>query len=623
MSLQFLAEFGAGEKRKKFFCTFEEKVRIINAYDDFCATSKNPTLQAFRQTMSEKLGFPENLISLGFLGKLMRDRDSIIVAAANSGSKRRKVEVRYPLLEEAIKLYVRAAARQGVNITLQDLSDRAQTIGALAVEEKAVDADKLPQGEEGWKSLVRRIRRDERYGQKRRDDKKDKKKKRSRRKKKDDDDDEDGFEFDWIDIVRSVENDPERIFNADESVLLWRKNKTVSDEHPEEEAPPLHTELVDKKEKVILFITSSLSGHVVMPFVVGTWKKPLSCEKRGQLPGDIVHGEYVAKKDGFTDSTVFAKYLLALNAFIKQTVGKKCVLIVDNVASHAVHTISELGGAKGLEFVDVHVLPKKCKRTQSPANCGINSLVKGLYKKKLRDTFDAMSHSGADEMELDRAGELQRNVSFDLCLDLIRKVYQELAEGEIDKKRSTVPELVKKSWDASGLKTEEEGGRKKVQSRKLEANARAVRRLIEKEACGGLSDKGRKSIVSELLEEDNHLTERYLDNMPLDNIEAFYRLALEVISEETDDWDNNDMGLQLGTMAPTFAEALNSVDSILAAGKLCQGGRVATLAADLRIALVDAFKHKMRQVAAAKAKAKRAASAHKTKVQVPSGVDGQ
>jgi len=252
-------------------------------------------------------------VSEGMISDILKEKERWLSIDLNSvqASLKREKKVAFPIIEEALTVWVDNAIRNGIIITDSILSAKALSFAFLLNEDKF-------KGSNGWVDNFKKrhnLKQYNRHGE--------------------------AASAPIQDLETMRENlrqtlkdyDPENIFNCDETGLFWKMkpSRTISN------GPVSGTK--QSKDRVTVLLTCNSSGtEKLPPLFIHKYENPRALKNinKKTLPVD-----YYWNKKSWMQVSIWNEYLKKLNSRMRAQ-NRTILLLVDNAPTHALYETTNL-----------------------------------------------------------------------------------------------------------------------------------------------------------------------------------------------------------------------------------------------------------------------------------------
>lgn len=322
------------EKRQLKSLKLSEKVEIIKVVDENVMTKEKT-----KQQIAKDFGIPASTLST-----ILKNKDEIMKRFAEGDNRKRKREIDYPDVDEAVLTFFKQARVQNISVPGPVLQGKAEF---YAKKLGHVDF----RASNGWMEKFK-SRHDIVF-----------KKVCGESKAVDDQVCED-----WLEKLplHCAGYKPEDIFNADESALFYKcmPDKTLC--FAKEDC---HGGKQSKERLTLLFAANSTGSEKLKILVIGRFKTPHCLRGKKSLPVD-----YCANKTAWMNTVVFCDWLEKLNQKMKKA-KRKILLFIDNCSAHK--------DIPKLSNVTIQFLPANTTSKLQPLDQGIIRNFKCFYRKEV------------------------------------------------------------------------------------------------------------------------------------------------------------------------------------------------------------------------------------------------
>ena len=317
----------------------------------------------------------------------------------------------FPLLEQGLeKFYEACVAKEFRALSYDMMITQAQKIGEELIAQSMVEKEHLPGTDAAWKSFVQRFLA-----------------KRSIKSRKlhgeaADTDVAAAEHFmsnDWPALFASVDMDKSRVWNMDETGLVWRA------------LPPRTLARADKrlaggktqKDRITFAVAVSMAGEKLYLHGIGNSKNPRAIAAVNSTPANVLRGRWNSNPKAWMNTEVFCEWLLDLNRRFRGQ-NKKMILLVDNCPGHKTGPVDDQ-----LDFVRVVFLPKNTTSEIQPCDAGIIQAFKTAYRRfMLRKVNQFVEDPALPKLD---SSTLKANINLLHCLQFAKSAWDNMTAQTI------------------------------------------------------------------------------------------------------------------------------------------------------------------------------------------------
>ncbi|XP_065196555.1 tigger transposable element-derived protein 4-like [Sycon ciliatum] len=389
----------ASAKRNRVCLTVEKKVEILNYAE------KNP--RATQGDIGRHFGIGQSSVST-----ILKNKSSIMdVASSSLKGVRKNRSSNCVLLEKGLESFHEAClSKKLTTITYDMLIVKGHQIADELVAKDLVERKDLPLTDIAWRSFVQRFLA---------------KRKIKSRKTHGEAADADVaaaaafMEDTWPEVFASVDGDPTRVWNMDETGLFWRALPQRTLACVNERLSGSKTQ----KDRITFATTVSMSGERLPLLAIGNSKLPRAVAAVKSTPAAVIGGQWCSNPKAWMNEQIFSEWLLDTNRTFRRK-GKKIVLLVDNCPGHKFD-----GVADRLDYVRVVFLPPNTTSVIQPCDAGIIQSFKCTYRRlMLRKVVQFVDDPTMAKLD---TAVLKKNVNILHCLQYAKSSWDSVSEATI------------------------------------------------------------------------------------------------------------------------------------------------------------------------------------------------
>lgn len=322
------------DKRKLKTLTPTQKVDLIQAVEDNEKTRQKTKLQIAK----------EFEIAPSTLSTILKSKDTILERFAAGDNRKRKREMDYPDVDEAVLRFFKQARAENISVPGPVLQGKAEYFAKeLGYEKFHASNGWMEKFKSRHEIVFKKV-----CGESNAVD--------------------DQVCEDWLRKLQlhCTGYQPEDIFNADETALFFKcmPDKTMSFKNEN-----CHGGKQSKERITLLFAANSTGTEKLKILVIGKSKKPQCFRGVKSLPVD-----YYANQTAWMNTQIFCEWLNKLNKKMKKD-KRKILLFIDNCTAHTCFP--------QLSNIKIQFLPANTTSKLQPLDQGIIRNFKCIYRKEV------------------------------------------------------------------------------------------------------------------------------------------------------------------------------------------------------------------------------------------------